>query len=110
MPMKRERLVKVRAESELLPGMIVVAKPCCTCGVGHRRMLLARVSGRFRNVHTGHITEASWLAEPKPRCWGPTTRHFNAAAAIEQGRLYRVIDGLERDAETTKDREMERVR
>lgn len=102
----KERLVKVRAESELRVGMIVVLRPCTYCGASRHRMMLVRHCRARVEATSGRVVDSWWSLLPDPH-------HGQGAAidgAIENGHLYRVIDGLERDAETTKDREVERVR
>jgi len=106
MKRERERLVKVRAESELRPGMIVVLRPCTHCGGARHRMMLVRHYRTRVEAHSGRVVDSWWSLLPDPhRANGATLDR-----AIENGHLYRVIDGLERDAEATKDREMERAR
>jgi len=104
-----EKLELVRAESELRPGMIVVVKPCLDCAQTHRAMLLSRRTKKTVTKNTGTVSFVSWKCAPRPQC-EDRDYYWAFDVTIDQGRLYRVIDGLERGAETTKDREMERVR
>ena len=108
---KRERLVKVRSESELRVGMIVVVKKCRSCaapGGAHRVMLLRRhaqpgwavaADGSRRQFGTW------WETAPDMHPPGGPFDH-----AIATGRLYRVVDGLEKETAKSKDRELERAR
>ena len=104
--MRKEKLVKVRAESELRVGMIVVEVDC-ECGAVHRGIILSLEPAEFMDDTFGLHAEIV----PRPSCMNDDDRNgFAIDKCITEGRLYRVIDGLERDTETTKDREMERVR
>ena len=86
--MTRERLIKVTAESELRPGMIVVAKAHRQCGRAHRMMLLRQVPSLLGGL--------AWSIAPVPSCLRDGDFVLRADAAIRDGSLYRVDDDLER--------------
>lgn len=117
--MKRERLIRVRDESELRVGMIVVVKNCeglfdagyrhnvspCPGGGRHRFMLMPRAEpcascgGRqFMSAPSAH--EASGVF-----CFAA-----DCTAWIDDGDLYRVQDGLEADTQESRPAKRPRVR
>jgi hypothetical protein len=96
-----ERLKLVKDFGELRAGMIVVYKPCQDCGGSHRGMLV----GRAEEPECGDC--GGWLTEPP---YHPDNERHLCAAAVKNGRIFRVVDGLEAsDSEITKTRKSVRA-
>src|SRR6185436_20547569 len=98
-----EKLRKVVSESELRVGVIVVVRRCVGCDGGtHRKIIL----GRTPEEPCIYCNEEcpGWRTSPD-ECGDPELPDC-LRLALRDGRLYRVIDGLDADADA---REMRRV-
>jgi hypothetical protein len=90
-----EKLKKVESFSELKIGMLVVIKDCRVCRKPCRGMLV-----KYDYNHLFFDLRRAPAFYRLPNC---DHRAWVTALAVEQGRLYRVEDGLEDDsAETEK--------
>lgn len=96
-----EELVKVRSESELRAGLLVVLTGCRYCGRTHSHILFS-VLGRFADGW--HLWATSRGVVHEPDAMGQKFR-----LAVETGRLYRLRD-LDTSDEQTRTREREVVR
>lgn len=92
--MKGERLIPVKAESELRVGMIVVCRRPYS-GDGPLRMRCGHAAHRFMLLKV--LGGSEYEAEPKPACL--RGRVYVVSAAIAEGRLFRVDDGLDEQAD-----------
>lgn len=83
-----ESLKKIESFSELGPGLIVVVKNCQVCG----REKCRGIIGRLRVFHSP-IRNKSWEGyRTYPGC---SQKAHVTADAVSQGRVFRVLDGLE---------------
>lgn len=107
--MSDERLELVTDFAALGPGMLVVMKRCLWCPSNHRGMLtmFKPANDGFLRVPSGErFKEARWLFEPQPRRDG--VHHDGrvlviSAGAVAEGRIYRVVDGLDPEADAEQE-------
>jgi hypothetical protein len=90
-----EKLKKVELFSELKIGMLVVVKDCLICRKARCRGILVRFGKAVFMINTNNRYDAF---QRLPSCDEGKT--WVTAHTIEQGRLYRVEDGLEDDSRT----------
>ncbi len=92
-----EKLVQVKSESELKPGLRIVLKSCRLCRQEHRGMLL-------RSMDFVDPPYTGWTAVPHMACDGPDL-WTTFDAAIPEGRLFRSED-LDDDDENWREAEL----
>lgn len=106
--MKAEKLKKVKSFSELRVGMIVVIKDCQICSSSTCRKILIKLHKKahlsMRGVYT---TEEAF--ETLPLC-SRANRNYIAHHTVDEGRLFRVDDGLEDEDEEAETKVAEKPR
>lgn len=108
----KEKLIRVKAESELRPGMIVVIKECAACSRSHRAMLLGLGPVELWRDRHGRLSERrGWEAAPPRPC--SNRGRYTMTQPIAELRLFRVDDGIDDrfdEAERRCDEVMARLR
>jgi hypothetical protein len=89
--MMKERLELVRDFAELREGMIVVLKPCQSCGRRERGLLIAIQVIGDEPEDDSVPGEPGW--ETLPMC--PAVPALITATSVRRGCVFRVVDGLE---------------
>lgn len=99
-----EELVRVESFDELGSGMLVVEKDCPFCnGKTHRHFLLNRSAQEVRKTPGSALVKQQTFDVACEKPEGATSRHAVSASDVAEGRIYRVVDGLEKTV-TTKTR------
>lgn len=103
-----EELKLVERFEELRAGMIVVIENCIQCGQRMRALLLRYKNGLSLRSYPEETN--GW--EIVPRCPKEPAHSWLTPIAIQQKRVYRILDGLESPHTTTQETEKpkERVR
>jgi hypothetical protein len=97
----KERLKLVESFDELRVGMIVVITACAFCDGTHRGILTDCNDELSENADGSVDDDMSWDYSPTPECCGgPDIVSCFSADAVEDGRIYRVLDGLEDTQQT----------
>ncbi len=93
--MSGERLELVTDFASLRAGLLVVVKSCRRCGAAHRGMLVSLCDGPGHG-HRHDRHGPGWVRLPTARC-GPSS--WVGASTVADGRLFRVVDGLDQAAD-----------
>ena len=99
-----ERLELVTDFGALRAGMIVMVGPCKVCNGRHRGILTEQNSDGWTDFD-GSICFGGiplWRFLPRPICSGKAHAIFTELA-VQAGKVYRVIDGLESSDQQTKE-------
>lgn len=101
---RRRRGVEVRSEDELSPGMLVLLVSCQECGREHQMMLLSSgktEENQFKGAPAGvpFWNVSGKKIYPRSACF---------YLAIPERRLFRIVDGLDLQAEEEEERRRQR--
>lgn len=108
----KEELVQA-TETDIAIGKIFVIKPCRWCSFNHRLIVTSSYPcDRVRSLgrESFYSPGTAYAVYPEPRCqlYPELGRRLDLTA--RQGRLFRVVDGLESGEKTAKRRTKESVK
>ncbi len=102
-----KRLEKVENFADLKAGVEVVYMFCSLCNGGAHRFRLTRFTIGTSTID-GELIEG-WKHSPEANCDGDSAPAVLQAIAVERGKVFRVVDGLEAPALSESARKKESV-
>ena len=101
--MSAERLELVTDFATLRAGMIVVSVNCPWCGASkHRHMLVSQSTENVISATGAYFRGPAWSLAPERYCNGMANGHVITRVSVDESRLFRVVDSLDRDADEAR--------